>query len=130
MTITPEFKEMITGAEARAFGTFGPQGVNVVPVSVVDITDARVCLYNFFMGKTVENLLTEPTVAHTVWKGLQGIQIKATAEYVTSGEAFNTATATMKVRFPDRTLSGLIYLTPTAVYDISVGAAAGTLLAS
>ena len=128
MIITSNYKEIITGAEARALATFGPHRVNVVPISVVDVTDEQICLYNFFMGKTIENLLAEPAVAFTVWKGLCGIQIKATATYITSGLAFEAATSAMKVRFPDRTLSGLIFLIPTAVYDIGAGANAGVQL--
>ena len=39
MIITSNYKEIITGAEARALATFGPHRVNVVPISVVDVTD-------------------------------------------------------------------------------------------
>ncbi|OIP78263.1 MAG: hypothetical protein AUK16_00530 [Parcubacteria group bacterium CG2_30_44_11] len=111
--------DQIIKAEARALASVGPHGVNVVPVSVVSVQNNQIHLYNFFMGKTVENFLAEPLVALACWKGLEGIQIKATAAYIEDGELFDAAKTEMLVRFPDRTLSGVIVLTPTHVYDIS-----------
>jgi hypothetical protein len=122
--------DQILNAEARALATTGPNGVNVVPVSVVTVNDGHIYLYNFFMGKTVENLLAEPAVALTCWKGLEGIQIKAIAAYIEEGELFNLAQTEMLTRFPERTLSGVIVLTPTKVYDASADSArAGKVLA-
>ena len=129
MNIPSHIQTAVREAEARALATTGPHGVNVVPVSVVNVTDETIHLYNFFMGKTVENLLAEPVVSFVAWKGLSGVQIKATASYVASGELFETVAATMKVRFPERTLSGVIILTPTSIYDTSAGSTAGTKLA-
>ncbi len=111
--------DQIITAEARALATHGPHGVNVVPVSVVEVVDGVIHLYNFFMGKTIENLLADPQVALTCWRGLEGIQIKATATYITTGDVFLAATVAMKERFPARTLCGVIILTPTAVFDVS-----------
>ncbi len=111
--------DQILNADARALATTGPHGTNVVPVSVIDVVEGCVYLYNFFMGKTIENLLAQPQVALTCWKGLEGIQLKADAAYITTGDQFATAATTMKARFPDRTLSGIIALTPTVVFDIS-----------
>lgn len=119
---------VVTTATARALATCGPHGVNVVPVSVVDVDEGCIFLYNFFMGKTVDNILDQPDVALTCWTGLEGVQIKAAAVYHTSGARFDRAVVTMKERFPDRILSGIIALTPTAVYDVSAGANAGTKL--
>jgi predicted pyridoxine 5'-phosphate oxidase superfamily flavin-nucleotide-binding protein len=111
--------DQIINADARALATTGPHEVNVVPVSVVKVIDGVIYLYNFFMKKTAENILTEPYVALTCWKGLEGIQVKATAAYATEGEVFTAAASEMKERFPDRTLSGVIILTPRRIYDIS-----------
>lgn len=77
------------------------------------------------MGKTVTNLVANPAVALTAWSGLSGVQIKATAVYVTEGETFTSEVAVMEERFPERTLRGLVVLTPTALYDVSAGATAG-----
>jgi predicted pyridoxine 5'-phosphate oxidase superfamily flavin-nucleotide-binding protein len=111
--------DQIINADARALATTGPHGVNVIPVSVVAVNDGHIHLYNFFMGKTVENLIAEPTVALTCWKGLAGVQIKATAGYLEEGDVFDAAKEEMLTRFPDRTLSGVIVLTPTVIFDVS-----------
>lgn len=114
--------DQIVNAESRALATNGPHGVNVVAVSVVDVIDQQIHLYNFFMGKTAENFTVDPQVALVCWKGLEGIQVKADATYITTGEAFTTATTIMKERFPKRTLSGIIVLKPTAIFDVSADA--------
>lgn len=116
---------MVMEAEARVLATHGPCGINAIPVSVVTIDDNHVYLYNFFMDKTVRNIQDEQTVAFTAWKGFAGVQMKATASYVTTGDLFATAVETMKKRFPNRVLSGVIVLTPTSFYDCSAGATAG-----
>lgn len=111
--------DQIMNADARALATCGPHGINVVPVSVVEVVDSGIHLYNFFMGKTIENLIVEPQVALTCWKGLQGIQVKAEAAYLTAGALFDVAAVQMKERFPERTLDGVIALTPTQIFDVS-----------
>lgn len=111
--------DQVLNAEARALATTGPHGVNVVPVSVVEVEEGSIRLFNFFMQKSVENLLAEPEVALTCWSGLEGVQVKATAAYLTEGELFAAKVAEMKERFPSRTLAGVIELTPTAVFDVS-----------
>ena len=126
--LTSEIQNQITNADARALATTGPRGVNVVSVSVVAVTAEAIYLYDFFMGKTSENLQAESSVALAVWSGLVGVQVKATAEYVTTGDMFDAATTEMLERFPDRTLRGVIVLTPQTVYDISAGETAGTQL--
>lgn len=120
--LTQTVVEMVTSATARALASSGPQGINVVPVSVVKVLEERIYLYNFFMHKTVENIMAEPNVSLACWVGLSGVQIKAVAEYVTTGIVFETACVEMKERFPERILSGVIVLLPREVYDISAEA--------
>ena len=74
------------------------------------------------MGKTIENIETDPEVALTAWAGLSGLQVKAKAEYITAGDMFTNAKKDMEKQFPDRTLSGVIVLTPHHIYDISADA--------
>lgn len=121
--------DTILTAEAKVLATTGRHGVNAVPVSAVNINNDKIYLYNFFMGKTIDNLIQTPAVALTVWSGLVGLQIKAMAVYVTEGEMYNSAKIDMKQKFPDRVLSGVIVLTPTTVYNVSTGQTAGQLLA-
>lgn len=126
--LSNEISETITNAQAMALATRGEADSNVVPVSVVEIHDDQIVLFDFFMGKTVQNLQTDPQVAFTAWSGLQGVQVKATARYETTGELYENAVSRMQERFPERTLRGLIILTPTSIYDISAGVTAGTQL--
>lgn len=121
--LTPEIGKIIDEAEAKALATTGACGINVVPVSVLTVKNSDIILYNFFMGKTIENIETDSEVALTVWAGLAGLQIKAKAEYITEGDLFANAKKDMEKQFPDRTLSGVIVLTPHRIYDISADAA-------
>lgn len=117
--LTPEVTETIISAAAKALATGGPEGINVVPVSVVTVVDDTIYLYNFFMHKTIANILVNPEVSLVCWSGLSGIQVKATARYLTRGDEFVQAKAEMKERFPERTLSGVLVLSPRVVYDVS-----------
>lgn len=128
--LTEDIITALVDAEGKAFATTGPHGVNVVPVSGLKVSDGTVVIFDFFMGKTVENLKAEPEVALTAWIGLKGIQLKATAEYLTQGPLYEDAEKRMKVDFPDRTLHGLILLHPHTIYDVSAGPDAGKLLVS
>lgn len=116
-------------ASSKALATTDGEVVNVVPVSVITVTDATITLYDFFMGKTVMNIGKNNQIALAVWEGLSGIQIKGTARYETVGSDYETAVVAMKVRFPERTLRGIVIMTPSAIYDISAGVGAGALMA-
>jgi predicted pyridoxine 5'-phosphate oxidase superfamily flavin-nucleotide-binding protein len=118
MNIEP-FRTTLETAEAKALATTGPNGINVVPVSVIVVTETEIHLFDFFMNKTAENIKVESAVALTAWTGLEGIQVKAIAEYVASGEVYEAAVTTMQEQFPERVLKGVVVLSPQAVYDIS-----------
>ena len=119
---------MIKSCDAYALATTGPHGVNVVPISVVEVKGDEIHLYDFFMRKTADNIKSEPEVAFVGWRGFSGLQIKARAVYETAGEVYEKAVTEMKERFPDRTLAAVIRLTPTAVYDVAPGAGKDNLL--
>jgi len=114
-----KLQRLLEGVTASALATNGPHGLNVVPVSVVELKDGEIHLYDFFMRKTAENVVVEPIVALTCWSGFSGFQIKAEAIYDATGTIFAEATTEMKARFPDRTLRAVIRLKPIAIYDIS-----------
>lgn len=126
--MTEQIRQIISDATAHALATTGPYGVNVVPISVVELVGEEIHLYDFFMQKTAENIKAEPSVALTSWYGFLGVQIKATAVYETTGEVYEAAVLAMKQRFPDRTLQAVIRLTPTAAYDVAPGASGEDLL--
>ncbi len=118
-------RDSILTAEAKALSTVSDEGVNVVPVSVVEVVGEEIQLFDFFMKKTAENIIKNPGVALACWKGLCGVQIKAIARYETEGSLFSEAVASMKERFPERTLKGVIILKPERIFDISAGEMAG-----
>jgi hypothetical protein len=123
-----QIRRIISESDSHALATTGPYGVNVVPISVVDLRDDEIHLYDFFMHKTAENIQVEPKVAFTSWQGFRGVQIKANAIYETSGEVYEAAVVDMKQRFPDRTLRAVIRLKPTEAYDVAPGASTEDLL--
>ncbi|NCO62030.1 hypothetical protein GW879_01075 [Candidatus Kaiserbacteria bacterium] len=121
--------DAINKAEAKAFATYGKRGINVIPVSVVSVGPESIILYNFFMGKTIENILSDNLVSLSCWSGLTGVQIKGVATYVTAGAVFEQAKVQMLEQFPTRVLKGLVTITPSEVYDISADITkAGNLL--
>jgi len=130
MNLAPDIRSVIANASAKALASYGPAGLNVVPVSTVRVNIESVWLFNFFMDKTVRNIAEAPTVALACWDDLTGIQLRATAEYFTKGKVFTEAAAWVAPKHPDRTLRGVLVLTPTACYDVTADLKkAGSLIA-
>ncbi|USN92655.1 MAG: pyridoxamine 5'-phosphate oxidase family protein [Candidatus Nomurabacteria bacterium] len=125
-----DIQKIIKDFKSATLATTGPNGLNVVPISVVEVCGEEIHLYDFFMRKTAENVKAEPRVAFACWHDFVGLQIKADAVYETEGEDFERAVAEMKKRFPDRTLSGLIKLTPVEIYDVAPEASADNILSA
>jgi predicted pyridoxine 5'-phosphate oxidase superfamily flavin-nucleotide-binding protein len=123
MSITNKIAEVVTQAEARALATNGPHDLNVVPISLAKVHEDTIWLFDFFMDKTVTNVKDQAEVALTAWSGFTGVQIKATAEYITEGPTFNEASAWVHEQNPDRVTKGVLVLTPTQIFDISPGGA-------
>lgn len=123
------YKTILTTAAAKALATKGTQGVNVVPVSALEVQCDNIVLFDFFMNKTVQNIKSDPDVALTCWQGLGGIQVKGRAEYHSEGELYSKASDDMKQRFPERILHGIILIKPVCIYDISPGEGAGRMIA-
>lgn len=117
-----EIKDVIINSESNALATTGPHGINVVPISVVEVQESEIYLYDFFMSRTAKNIQAESSVAFTCWKDFVGVQIKAEALYETEGERYEAAVTEMKQKFPDRTLKALIRLVPSEIYDVAPGA--------
>jgi len=127
--LSPKIIDAIMNAEAKALATYGKRGINVVPVSVVSVSPESVILYNFFMGKTIENILSNNLVSLSCWFGLAGVQIKGTVTYTTTGMEFEQAKVLMLEQFPTRVLKGIVTIIPSEVYDISADVTkAGNLL--
>ena len=80
MQLPQHIAEAILSAENKALATEGAHGINVVPVSTLRIVDGKIWLMNYFLGKTLENILMRPHVALACWKGLEGYQIKGAVQ--------------------------------------------------
>lgn len=121
--IDQKLADFITTAESKALATFSTvHGLNVVPVSTITIRDGNIILMNYFMGKTLENLNSNNSVALACWKGLEGIQIKATVTYQEQGNLFNEMKLWIAEILPTRILKGILILAPTEVFDTSASA--------
>lgn len=123
MELTKEIVDVLLNADSKAFATTGPNGLNVVPVSTIRVVDGKIWLMNYFFKKTVENILSEPHASLVGWKGFDGFQIKGNVSYETSGPQFEEAKAWVAERLPERTVKGLLILTPESIYNVSPTAA-------
>lgn len=122
MELSKEIVESIQKAEHKALATFCGE-VNVVPVSVLEVVDGNIWLFNFFMDKTAKNICAEPSAALALWRGMEGVQLKGKVTHEESGENFERAKAKMKEKFPERVLKGLLIFKPEVVYDLTPGSA-------
>ena len=109
----------ILSVEAKALATHSDTGINVVPVSSLMVKDGTIWLINYFMDKTLSNILSNNHVALVCWRKMMGYQIKGEARYVTAGTEFDEAVLWIHSILPDRVVKGLIILTPKEIYDIS-----------
>lgn len=122
MELSENIVEVISQSTGKALATTGPDGVHVVPVSKLKVVDNSVWLVNYFMGKTIENITANPQVALACWKGLAGYQIKGPVQYLTQGDIFEQMVVEAAAEFPDRTVKGVLVITPQAVFDVSATA--------
>ena len=84
-------EQFILQANSKALATFGSNGLNVVPISSIKIVDEQLWLINYFMDKTLKNILENQDVSLVCWSGMFGYQIKGQAAYVEEGEKFDQA---------------------------------------
>lgn len=119
MKLSPEIIEMITGSDSKALATTGQYGVNVVPVSTIRVIGDKILLMNYFLKKTLGNIAENPRVALACWKGLVGCQIKGTVRYVDTGPEFEEAKDWVTENVANRTLKGLLEITPSEAYIVS-----------
>lgn len=119
--LSPEVRSFIEKAEHRALATEGEDGINVVPLSAAHIVDDCVVLCDFFMRKTAQNASRGAPAALALWKGFEGIQIKGVVAYEREGKRYEHFVAWAKEKYPDRTLAGIIVLSPQVAYDLTPG---------
>ncbi len=114
-------KNLLLTANAKALATYGPWGLNVVPVSVLQVHENQIWLFDFFMHKTVANIQVNSQISLVFWSGLRGYQVKGRVDYQVSGGNFNQALQYVAKNYPERKLKGLLILTVDEVWDVSVG---------
>lgn len=112
-------KEFLLKADAKALATYGLGGLNVVPVSTIFIEDETIILVDYFMDKTVKNILENSYVSIAAWKDLMGYQLKCVSKYKKDGELFEKIVDKVREILPDRVVKGIIILTPREVFDIA-----------
>lgn len=112
-------EDFIVSADSKALATYGEGGLNVVPVSSLQVRNGNIWLINYFMEKTLANILSNDTVALVCWRKMMGYQIKGQVSYVTSGPEFDEAVSWIKSLLPDRVVKGLLVLTPKEIHDVS-----------
>lgn len=118
--MNPLIESFLLQASSKALATLSKEGVvNVVPVSSIKVHDGAIVLVNYFMEKTLENILANSAVALVAWSGMIGYQIKGTATYETSGALFDEVAQWITETIPGRVVKGIIILTPTEVHDIA-----------
>ncbi len=112
-------EKFILSAESKALATCIDGSPNVVPVSSIKIVDGKIWLINYFMDKTLANILENRSVALVCWKKMMGYQIKGKVSYETSGVNFDLAADWIKKILPERVVKGLIILEPEEIHDIA-----------
>ncbi len=124
MKIPENIKEVLLNADGKALGTSSYGTIYVVPVSTIKIVDDKIWLINYFMDKTLENILVNPEVSLTCWKKLVGYQIKAKVNYISDPNDNDLIQAKNFVAeiLPDRIVKGLLILEPEEIFDISADA--------
>jgi len=119
MKLPQQVIDTLLNADGKALATRSENDVNVVPVSMVKMQGDNILLINCFMGKTVGNLMKDPHVSLACWKGKEGYQIKASAEYADSGNIFDEARQWVAGTSPERVVKGVLVLEPIEIFDVS-----------
>lgn len=112
-------KKFLLVADSKALATYADGDINVVPVSTIMVESDEIWLVDYFMNKTIKNILQDENVSLTAWKDLFGYQIKCKAKYETGGEKFEKVVAWIKGILPERIVKGILVLTPKEVFDIA-----------
>jgi uncharacterized pyridoxamine 5'-phosphate oxidase family protein len=112
--------DFLLKSESKALASIGSMGINVIPVSTIFIEDDTIFLVDYFMDKTIKNILENNNVSIVAWSQLEGYQIKCIANYETEGERVENIKSKVKDMHPDRDLKGLLILRPQNIFDISV----------
>ncbi len=123
ISFNQKIQKFVLDASSKALATTGVNGLNVVPVSTIQIKDGKIWLFDYFMEKTAQNIKCNNNnnkVSLVCWSGLQGFQLKGVASYFDSGADFENAKGYVKQIHPDRKLKGLVILDVIEVFEVSI----------
>lgn len=119
MKLSPEIVEFIKTAKQKVLATYGEDGVNVIPLSMVAVDAEHIVICDCFMDKTRKNVREDPRASLAFWQDFAGFQVKGTIVYEKEGEKFDHYSERLKTDHPDRKLCGVLVFTPEKVYDLS-----------
>ena len=119
MKLSDQIIATIEGAENKVLATIGPDGPNVIPLSMVIVDGDSIMVCDCFMDKSAKNLFADDRAAMSFWKGFAGVQIKGRVSYEKTGEHFDRYTKWLEGKHPDRTLRGVLVMTAEAAYDLA-----------
>lgn len=125
MKIPKHITQALRDAENKALATYGKHGINVVPVSTIFVEQEKILLVDYFFKKTVANLKENHTVALACWSGLKGYQVKGTCKYLKTGKVFSKIKKWAAKKHPDRTVSGVLAITPEDIYTVGANPESG-----
>lgn len=120
-TLPQHIKDFLLKAESKALATTLSNNTNVVPISTITIKENTIVLVNYFMDKTLTNILSNNVVSFVAWTKMIGYQIKGTAEYKTDGSLFDEIKLWIHETLPERVVKGIIIITPQDIFDIAPG---------
>lgn len=113
-------KDFLLAAKSKALATLSAEGeLNVIPVSTLKIVGDDVVLVNYFMKKTLQNILAHPSVALSAWIDMEGYQIKGVVDYQTEGALVDEIRAWAGEHFPERTVSGVLVIKVHEVFSVT-----------
>jgi uncharacterized pyridoxamine 5'-phosphate oxidase family protein len=123
MKIPENVKEILLNAEGKSLATSSRGKINVIPVSTIKIVNDKIWLVNYFMDKTLENILENNEVALACWKKLEGYQIKGQATYIFDhkDKSLQETVKWISEILPERVVKGFLILEPIEIFDISAG---------
>ena len=91
----------------------------------------EIVIGDLFMKATRENVEENEQVSLCAWDKQSGhsYKLKGTAQYETSGPAYDLANENLHKKKPDKNFKGVVTIKITEVYDASRGENAGKLMA-
>ncbi len=130
MQIPEGAKKMLGGGLNVAMATIDEAGMpNVVPMlQYWWLSEDTMVIGDMFMKATRANVQANGRVCISVWQENEAYKLKGTANYETSGPAYDLANNSLHEKKPDKDFKGVVVFKVTEVYNASRGPEAGELM--